>query len=415
MVAVSWLVYMFITSMPLYGGSVLNSMLVLETDVTEADLSLTTTVYTAMTGVLAPFVGWLIKKRGPKITFLIGLCLTFSGALFNILLPASRWQLLFCHAILIATGIGIGGSLSAQSLVINWFDKNQATALSLALTSGAVGGFIAPIIMNSITAAGGRKMGWVFNAIGAVVMFVLALVLMKNTPAEVGEIVDGHAYARRAEKAKVTRKKVVKTALSDYSLTLKEALREKELYISALSSIVRLALYYSFTGYVVVYAVQSGIDREQAAILISFVSVSSLIGRLACGALGNMGMSPRIMSFVSGLCMAGCGIFLSFGGAGSFTLFIIGSLCCGMGFGISMVSGSMYITHYFGPAHYPVIFGAILPASTIMAAVGPAVTGAVATSVGSYASPFLVMGLANAVVAIICLFSSMPRQRRLAA
>ena len=160
---------------------------------------------------------------------------------------------------------------------------------------------------------------------------------------------------------------------------------------------------------------QSGIAREQAAILISFVSVSSLIGRLACGALGNLGISPKAMSFVSGICMAGCGIVLSFGGAGSFPLFIIGSLCCGMGFGISMVSGSMYITYYFGPAHYPLIFGAIRPASTIMAAVGPAVTGAVATSVGSYAGPFLVMGLANVVVSLLCLLSKMPKQRRIAA
>jgi len=417
MVVVSWLVYMFITSMPLYGGSILNSMLVLETDVTEGDLSIATTIYTAMTGILAPFVGVLIKKRGAKITFLIGLCLSFAAALGNIFLPASRWQLILCHSFLVAMGIGVGGSLSTQSLVIKWFDKNQATALSLALTSGAVGGFIAPMIMNAITANNGRKGGWVFIAIGAAVMFVLALVTIKNTPEEMGEIVDGHAYARRAANAtaKTNTKREKKSVHNNLSLNLKEALREKEFYISALMAIFRLALYYSFTGYVVVYAVQTGIPREEAALLISFVSISSLVGRLACGALGNMGLSPKVMSFVSGICMSACGIFLFMGGGGSMALFIIGSLCCGIGFGISMVSGSMYITYYFGPEYYPVIYGAVLPVSTIMAAVGPAAAGAVATSVGSYAGPFLVMGLANVVVSLICLLSKMPRKRRLTA
>lgn len=245
---VTWLVYMFITSLPLYGGSVLNSLLVLETDVTEKDLSFATTVYTVMSGILAPLVGRLIKKRSAKITFLLGLSFAFLGSVCNIVLPASRGQLILCHGILIAIGIGVGGSLSTQSLIIKWFDKNRTTALAITLTSGAVGGFIAPILMHAIAAGIGRRMGWLFIAAGAVAMFILTVIAIKDTPEEIGEVPDGHAYACRVAAAKNS---PVKNQANNIgcSLSFQEALKEKELYIFAIMNSVRLALYYSFTGY----------------------------------------------------------------------------------------------------------------------------------------------------------------------
>ena len=116
------------------------------------------------------------------------------------------------------------------------------------------------------------------------------------------------------------------------------------------------------------------------------------------------------MMFTSCVLMGACGCLLSIGD--SFVLFVLAALCCGSGFGISMVAGSLFTTYNFGEENYSVIFGAMLPVSTLMAALGPAITGAVVAATGSYSGPFLVMGLTNLGTAVLCLFSTVPAKRR---
>lgn len=407
LVAVVWLIYMFTTALPLYGGSVLNSLVVLKAGVSEEKLGLATTVHTAMSGALSPVVGYVVKRRGSRVAFIVGSLFTLSAAVGFILLPAGGVQLVLCYGVLAALGISIGGTLTTQSILIRWFDQNQAVALSLALTSGAVGGFIGPVIMNALSGSGDWRPGWGLVGAGAVAALLMALFLVKDKPADIGEIPDGHAYAARNARRRKEDGETSASALP--SMTLGEALRTKEFYISTGTSIFRLALHYSVLGYVVVYAAGSGIPSGQAALLVSAISITSLAGRLMVGVLHKAGVPVKALLFLSSMSMAACGLLLFFGKG--FLCFVLGSMCAGLGFGISMVNGSMYLTHYFGPEHFSVIYGALSPVSTVVASCGPAITGAVAAT-GGYGGPFLVMGLANAAMAVPCLFSSMPRKRR---
>ena len=408
MVAVVWLIYMFTTALPLYGGSVLNSLVVLKAGVKEETLGLAATVHTAMTGVLSPLVGYVVKCRGSRLAFIVGSLFALGAAVGFVLLPAGGFQLVLCYGVLAALGIGIGGTLTTQSLIIRWFDANQAVALSLALTSGAVGGFIGPVIMNALSGSGDWRPGWTLVGAGAVAALLMSLFLVKDKPADIGEVPDGRAYAERHDGPAHKNGPAPMSALP--SLTLGEAVRTKEFYISTGMSIFRLALYYSVLGYVVVYAATSGIPSARAALLVSAISITSLAGRLMVGVLHKAGMEVRTLLFLSGLSMAACGLLLFLGRG--FGCFVAGSMCAGLGFGISMVNGSMYLTHYFGPEHFSVIYGALSPVSTVVASCGPAITGAVAAATGSYGLPFLVMGIANAVVSVLSLFSRLPEKRR---
>ena len=95
MVAVVWLIYMFTTALPLYGGSVLNSLVVLKAGVKEETLGLAATVHTAMTGVLSPLVGYVVKCRGSRLAFIVGSLFALGAAVGFVLLPAGGC----CHAI----------------------------------------------------------------------------------------------------------------------------------------------------------------------------------------------------------------------------------------------------------------------------------------------------------------------------
>lgn len=139
LVIIVFIVYIMNAGLTLYGTNTLNAIIVLEEGVGSTSLSTANTLHTAMMGAAGPLVGVLIKKLGHKYMFAAGGLCALLGGLIYALLPAAGWVLVVGHGVFIALAIGFGSSLTAQSLMVQWFDKRQALAMSLALSAGAVG------------------------------------------------------------------------------------------------------------------------------------------------------------------------------------------------------------------------------------------------------------------------------------
>lgn len=188
LVVIVFIIYVMNAGLTLYGASTLNSIIVLEEGVSNSSLSTASTLHTAMTGAMGPVVGILIKKIGHKYMFAMGGVCALLGGLLYVLMPPAGWVMALGHGVFIALAVGFGSSLCTQSLTVQWFEKNQSLAMSLALSSGAVGGFIAPLIMEGLAESLGWRWGFGLMAVGGVVAIILSFLFVKDHPSEVGEV-----------------------------------------------------------------------------------------------------------------------------------------------------------------------------------------------------------------------------------
>lgn len=147
-VVVLWFVYFFNVSIPLYGGGVLNSMMVSATGMDPAIIGYATSLCTIMQGVAGPFVGMLIQKKGIRLPFILGsvflVTVSFNNfstkneisyVVFYGILTAWvwLWRNSYSLKVLLMTGLPKKGICNGIALVCRWsgrFHCSDSTQLS---------------------------------------------------------------------------------------------------------------------------------------------------------------------------------------------------------------------------------------------------------------------------------------------
>lgn len=116
-----------------------------------------------ITGIAIPSVV-LNAHLGPHITIAIGTFFIVFGVMMASL-STQYYQLLLSHGI--CSGIGIGLSfLPVIGLPNQWYNKNRALAVGLALSGSSVGGLIWPIMINQMINYDHVGFPWTMRAIG---------------------------------------------------------------------------------------------------------------------------------------------------------------------------------------------------------------------------------------------------------
>src|SRR5690606_19279523 len=100
----------------------------------------------------------------------------------------------------VALGSGLGALIPAQSCVANWFVKRRSFGLAIVLAgSGVAGSIAAPLINQAIAWNGGDwRGGWYCVFAAACVSGALALWLVRDRPADMGQRPDGVADGESA-------------------------------------------------------------------------------------------------------------------------------------------------------------------------------------------------------------------------
>jgi MFS family permease len=151
-----------------------------------------------LTGALAlPWIGRAVDRYGTRVT------MTIVAAAFSLALVG----LSFAQDI-IGLGAGFIGirmlgqgalGLCAATLVSRWYDERRGTVLGL---QGALGGgliSLSPVLLERlITATDWRTAMHVEAAVIALVLIPIAILLVRNRPADIGQFIDGRPAGRHA-------------------------------------------------------------------------------------------------------------------------------------------------------------------------------------------------------------------------
>ena len=115
---------------------------------------------------------------------------------------AHLYPLYLVLCLFVGLGIAFGSVLPIQTLVMYWFNARRALAVGIVLSGGALGGFVYPQLVSAGIIGFGNdwRIGWDIIAFAVFIGAVIALIMVRNQPADLGQHPDGLSPQQLHEK-----------------------------------------------------------------------------------------------------------------------------------------------------------------------------------------------------------------------
>lgn len=386
---------MVMTSGTLYGFGVFVKPLIEEFGWSRA---LTSGVYSTALLVLGVFftvTGRLNDKFGPRLV------LTVSGIFLGIgYVLMSRvsevWHLYLIYGGVVAVGQS-GSLIPMMSTVARWFTKRRGLMGGIVISGVGVGqAVIPPVATRLIETVGWRNTYLLMGASVGIVLLGLAQ-FMKRDPGKVGQLPDGAKEIKPAALAAATS-----------GLTFQEAKRSRQLWM-----VVAIYVCYGFLVqgtmvHLVPHAIDLGISSIVAASVLTFVGISSVVGRIGVGSTGDRIGYRRAIIFGFSVAIAGT-IWLQF--ARDLPGLYLFAILFGFSYGGLVSIESPFVASLFGLKAHGALLGVVHFGATIGGAVSPLVEGRIFDVTGSYQIAFLVVTGVVATGLVLTLLLKAPRKK----
>ncbi len=375
--------------------------LIIEYGWSMASLTASFTIVYATLALVAPFIGRIIDRYGPRKTIATGAFLVGVG--FCLLSQTtSLWYYYLWH-VLIGIGMAASGFMPTSTAITNWFSKRRGTALGFTMTGIGAGGFvIAPLLGNIII----PKLGWsntyfVLAAMIWIGVIPLAMLVMKDKPQDMGLFPDGAASAEQVVLHK-------STAEGHEGWTRRTAVRTLAFWTIAIAfglqsvgntGVVQNQSRHLYSIFDPENPATSSIAAQVPTIL-GTVAIGSTVGKLFFGWLTDK-IGPKLCSMVCIICsVIAVGILLGITATTSTTVIYVYTIFIGLSMGGWASNTPLLISNYFGLKYYGAIYGAANLFIMMGTALGPVIAGAIYDAVDSY-RPVHIYALALAGIAIV--------------
>ncbi len=341
-----------------------------------------------LSGALAMAAGWLNDRIGPRMVISCSGILIGSGYLLLSRINNSM-ELYICYGLLVGTGMS-GGIAPVLSTITRWFKTNRGLMTGFAIAGVGTGTLIVPPIANGLISAYGWRFS--FFLLGMILLFMIVGLaqLFVRDPMSKGLVPYG------AERPV--------NELGDCGsngISLRDAYRDTQLWI--------LFAVYVFSGFVIqitlvnitIYAISSGVSARSGAMLLSFIGVGSLVGRIFGGAVSDW-FGSKSMMITASLSMAIL-FFLLLLSRNTLVLVLFAG-CFGLVYGEILCMMPILPAELFGLMNHGAILGVVTFASTLGGALGPVVAGTIFDNYGGYEMVWITcLGVSVAAIAS-CIF-----------
>ena len=358
-------------------------------DIFEEELGWSRTILSGSTslaflvmGVLAYVGGRISDRYGPMVV----LCAT--GVLYGvgyalISIVGEPWQLVALFGICIGLGLATHDVVTL-STIARWFGPRRGMMTGVVKVGTAIGQMVLPPLAALLMAG----IGWRYSALamgyGAAALLLIAAYWMEPPPRSRSSVRPTERHGPPF--AEVRRSRVFWTLCATQLLFF--------------PSLVTIPLH------IAVHGMDLGMTRTTAAILLTVIGGTSIVGRLTVGTLVDRigGRNAYILGLVP--LMAGLLALLV---VETHWLLFAAVAVYGFAHGGLFTVVSPTVAELFGTRAHGAIFGGIVFFGTIGATIGPIVAGWTFDVTGSYGYAFI--GLAVMVVLGLALAISLPKRR----
>ncbi|WP_414902408.1 CynX/NimT family MFS transporter [Sphingomonas flavalba] len=352
-----------------------------------------------MVGIAAPVPAYLLRKIGPKGTYLIGGGLVILGTV--LLATTQSLMQYYLGASILGFGYGLCASVPAIYLITTWFPDRAGLIIGTYMTIGATGGIAAPfIVTTAIGSLGGWPAHWWALAAAMLGLCVLAAITIRSAPPTLPDSVQAMAKAQQnaGSDGRVHR--------SQQEWTFKQVIRTPQYYIIVFSLTLILLCSVTMNSWAFTHMMALGVTTTMAAAVLSAQAVVNALSRVIGGTLANH-IDPKWL-LVSALAADVVGMAaLSYADHPiGLWLFAIGD---GYGFGMCYFATTMLLVNYFGAKVNPEILGA-MNFITTLAMIGPALAGMMSESLGGFVWVFRGCALLLLLFVVVVIAMRPPRR-----
>jgi MFS family permease len=332
--------------------------------------------------LFSPGIGTLLDRFPPRRIILPSI-LVFAAAYASLsLLTPNISRFYLTYFVLGVVGNGTA-QLAYTRAVLTWFQKYRGLALALVLTGSGTGSIAIPLLVEVVIQHYGWRSGYLALGCIALLGIPLTALLVRNRP-----VLDGdrdHHFTSGVS---------VATALSS-----------SVFWVLALMIMLEAFGSNGLISHLAALLTERGISPERAALTLSVMGATSILGRLTTGALLDRFFAPYVAMLMLGV--ASIGIF-ALTVANTSAVALIGTALLGYGLGSEADVVPYLIARYFGRKHFAALYGLTWTAYAIGGATGPILIGHFYDRAGMYQSR-LIAGLAMTCVVGAALSIMLPR------
>lgn len=312
----------------------------------------------------APTIGSLALRFGIKRLGILGL---IGHAVAYILMSLNNGSLLLWYLTFAALAILAAGSLPIiWTAVLNgWFVKNRGKAIGIVMAGTGLGAFLLPPIVEFLISNYGWRTAYRAIGIGALaVSLPVVMSLFREKPTSQGD------DEKTAQKD------------SSWGMTRAEALRDYRFWV--LGSVLFITIFVMvglISNFERIMSAR-GLARADIASIAAVMGLTVIFGRLLVGVLVDKFWAPAVAAVFFVLPIISM-LLMKYADPSMGVGFAIG-IAIGLAAGAELDMLAYLTGRYFGPAHYPAVFGGIFAFFTVGAGIAPPLFGAGAAAWQGY-------------------------------
>ncbi len=332
-------------------------------------------VFVVVHGVMAPALGWLADRIGPRQLFLAG-GLVLGAALWLDGAVGRPWHLYVAFGVVTAAGVSLAGWVPAVVLVQRWFPRRVGAALGVTSAGIGVGIFLVVPLTQFMVDQLGWRLAFRCLAAAVVLWIVPASLFILRDPTVVAGSV---SPAQTAGGLTATR-----PGSASGDITLGEALGRGRFWLLSAAQLLGSLASQMLLVHQVAYLVDHGIPALVAASVVSVVGLASIVGKAGGGWFSDT--AGREVTYTLGMAC----VVASVGMLGVIALrpgplpaYVYGALI-GVGYSVTAPLLPALVSDIFRGRHFGAIFGTMQLGNSLGGALGPWLAGRAFDTTGSY-------------------------------
>ena len=302
-------------------------------------------------GLLAPLVGMLVDRWGPRRLLFGGAIITSLGLI--LLSRTTSLGMFYGAFVLLAIGLNACSSTVFMTAVANWFHKKIGIATGIMLCGYGLSGLLIPAIVKLIDMYGWEKTLTIL-AIGVLIICLPLSLLVRHKPEQYGYQPDGEAA-----NTVIPNNNLAQAKIPEVNVGTRQALKSSTFWHITLALTCQSLVLSAVVTHVMPYLSSIGTARAISSLVAAGIPLTSIGGRLGLGWLGDRLDKRR--SIAGALAMV-CGGLLCFGFASpeATWLLVLFLILFGIGYGGNNTLRASVIREFFGRSNFGAIHGIVL-------------------------------------------------------
>ena len=355
-----------------------------------AQISLAASLRGLEAGLLAPLVGILVDRLGPRRLLFSGAIITSLGLI--LLSRVASLGMFYGAFVVVAIGMSLCSGTVLMTAVANWFRKKIGIAMGIMICGYGCSGLLVPVMVNLIDRYEWR-MTIAILAIGLLAVCLPLSLLVRHKPEQYGYQPDGAVN----EDLKLDDCPLPAES-AEVDIGTRQAFKSRTFWHIALSLLCQVTILSTVVTHVMPYLSSVGIARTKSGLIAMAIPLASISGRIGLGWLGDRLDKRRVMAAAFAM-MCGGLLCFAFASSEASWLLVPFLILFGIGYGGNNTLRGSAIREFFGRSNFGAIHGLVIGIMMVGSIAGPPLAGWVFDNWGSYQPIWFVFtGLAVAAI-----------------